>query len=271
VQINHIKNFLTMKSGIILAVFPALCSPLLAFPQIENPQKVIEGQSGIYSFSITKEVKPPILTIVEGSVRFTEPGGNDIIDAGETSRILFTIENTGLGDGTGLTLQVSATGATQGIRFPATKSLDPLKVGQKTDTEIPITADLNTMDGQITFSFKVDEPNGFGSDERSLEVRTLKFVSPLVEVVDYTVTGGKGGNLVKKYPFDLQALVQNTQYGKAEEVTVTLNLPQNVLLISGNQTYSFPEIKPGETQSIVYNLIVSDFYTGDQIPITLKV
>ncbi len=57
-----------------------------------------------------------------------------------------------------------------------------------------MTANLNTTDGSITFTLKVDEPNDFGTDERVLEVRTLKFVSPMVEVVDYTVTGGRGGN-----------------------------------------------------------------------------
>jgi len=235
-----------------------------------SAQKVIEGTSGNYSFSITKEVKPPILSIVEGSVRFVEPGGNNVIDAGESCKIVFSLENTGLGDGTGLTLKVSATGTTQGITFAPSKKLEALKVGKKADIEIPITADLSTTDGKVTFTFKVDEPNGFGSDEKVIEVRTLKFLSPLVQVVDYLVTGGKGGSLVKKAPFDLQAMVQNMQYGKAENVSVKIFLPQNVFLLSGKQEVSIPELKPGEQQSIVYSLIVNDLFSGNNIPITLK-
>jgi len=173
-------------------------------------QQTIEGTSPIYNFSITKEVKPPILNIVEGSIQFAEPSGNDIIDAGETCRILFTVENTGLGDGKGLTLNVKATRTAQGLSFAGTKPLNDLKVRQKMQVEIPLTANLNTVDGSVTLSFKVDEPNGFGSDEKILELKTRKFVSPLVEVVDYSVTGGKSGTLVKKFPFDLQILVQNT-------------------------------------------------------------
>ncbi|NQV02074.1 MAG: caspase family protein [Bacteroidia bacterium] len=234
-------------------------------------QQAVEGKSPSYSFSITKEVKPPILNIVDGSVRFVEPGGNDIIDAGEMCRILFSLENTGYGVGNGLTLNVNANGDVQGISFPRSKSLDALKVGQKMDVEIPVSSNLNTLDGSVTFSFKVDEPNGFGSDSRSLEVMTLKFVSPMVEVVDYSVTGGKGGTLVKKFTFELQVLVQNTQYGQAEEVTVNLSLPLNVMPLSGNLATSIPVLPPGETKSIVYSLIVNDLYTGNQIPITLKV
>ena len=43
-------------------------------------QQEVESISPIYSFSITKEVKPPILGIVEGSVRFLEPGGNALVN-----------------------------------------------------------------------------------------------------------------------------------------------------------------------------------------------
>jgi hypothetical protein len=259
-----------MKSFLTYSAFCLLLSAFCTF-QVTYSQQFIEGKSPAYSFSITKEVKPPILAIVEGSVRFIEPGGNDVIDAGETSYIRFSVANTGYGDGTGLKLQVKAMGAIQGISFPASQSLDVIKVGKTLSVDIPITANLNTADGSVTFSFRVEEPNGFGSDEGTVEVKTLKFVSPMVEVVDYTVTGGKGGNLVKRSPFDLQVLIQNTQHGKAEDVSVNLSLPQNVMLIAGNAATNIPLLNRGETQSIVYSLIVNDFYSGDQIPVTVKV
>jgi len=204
-------------------------------------------------------------------VRFIDPGGNNIIDAGEACRLIFSVENSGLGDGIGLTIRITASGSIQGISFSPSRSLDVLKVGMKTDIEIPVTANLNTVDGSVTFTLKVDEPNGFGTDEKAIEVRTLKFVSPLVEVVDYTVTGGRGGNLVKKVPFDLQILVQNTQYGKAEEVSVGITVPQNVLLLSGNDRVSFAAMTPGEKQSIVYSIIVNDLFSGTSIPVSVKI
>lgn len=235
-----------------------------------SAQQVTEGNTGFSAYSITREVKPPILNIVEGSVRFIDPGGNNIIDAGETCKLVFSMENTGLGDGIGLAIKVSATGSIQGVSFSPTRSLEVLKVGKKLDIEIPVTANLNTTDGSITFTLKVDEPNGFGTDEKSIEVKTLKFVSPLVEVVDFTVTGGRNGSLVKKVPFDLQILVQNTQYGKADEVSVEIIVPPNVLVLSGNERVSMAELKPGEKQSIVYSLIVNDLFMGTTIPISIK-
>ena len=236
---------------------------------------------------------PPILTIVPGSVRFIEPGGNHSLDAGESCKISFTLENSGRGDGRNLVLEANAHGDFVGISFQdapdlnapveshgsnskiesvasLTLKIGELRAGQKKDIEIPVSANLNNLDGLVSISFKINEPNGFGTDMETLEINTLKFASPMVEVVDYSVTGGKGGALVRKYPFDLQVLLQNTQYGKAEDVSVTLTLPHNVLLLSANSASTFPSMKPGETKSIVYNLIVNDLYSADNIPVNLK-
>ncbi len=89
-----------------------------------SAQQVTEGNTGFSAYSITREVKPPILNIVEGSLRFIDPGGNNIIDAGETCKLVFSMENTGLGDGIGLTIKVSATGSIQGVSFSPTRSLE---------------------------------------------------------------------------------------------------------------------------------------------------
>jgi len=252
-----------------ISLYLEIIAFLLVSPSFS--QKTIEGKSGNYTFSISKDVKPPILSIVDGSIRFVEPGGNNMIDATESSRLVFTLENKGIGDGIGLKLNVRATGDIQGITFPTSKTLDVLKVGQKTDVEIPISANLNTLDGSVTFSFKVEEPNGFGTDEKQIEIKTAKFISPMVEVVDNSVTGGRAGNLVRKAPFDLQVLIQNTQYGKAEDVTVSISLPPNVMPLTNNLTTSIPLLKAGETKSIVYSLIVNDFYADNQIPIKINI
>jgi hypothetical protein len=68
-------------------------------------QKTIEATSPSYSFSITKEVKPPILTMLPNSLRFTDSNGNNAIDADERCQIEFEMTNVGIGDGFGLVLK----------------------------------------------------------------------------------------------------------------------------------------------------------------------
>ena len=233
-------------------------------------QQTVEGVSKDYSFNITKEVKPPILAVSSGSLLFTDANNNKAIDANEDCKISFTLENNGLGDGYGLNLIVSATGNTQGITYKANQALQTLKVGQKLKVELPINAGMNTTDGKIVFSVKVDEPSGFGTDAYQMELSTRSFLQPLVEVVDFTLTGSQTGVLTRKVPFDLQVLVQNTKPGMAEDVKVNFILPDGVLCFSSNESLDYPSLAAGEKKSIVYSLIVSDKFTGAEIPIKIK-
>ena len=73
--------------------------------------------SPVMSFNIQKEVKPPILNIVEGSVNFIEPSGNNAIDANEKCKLQFKISNTGIGDAVNCVARVNAIGNTNGLQI----------------------------------------------------------------------------------------------------------------------------------------------------------
>lgn len=235
-----------------------------------HAQQTVEGISSAKSYNITKEVKPPILSVSNSSLIFADVNNNNAIDAGEECKISFQLENNGMGDGFGLELKLSASGSTQGIDFKNTQPLQTLKVGQKYKVDVPLSANMNTTDGKVIFNLKVEEPNGFGTDSYQLEVSTRSFVSPMVEVVDYTITSNQSGVLVKKMPFDLQILVQNTKQGYADNVNVALSVPEGVFCLSGNEAVDFQGLKAGEKKSIVYNLIVNDKFVGTSIPIKIK-
>jgi WD40 repeat protein len=213
--------------------------------------------------------KPPILVINNSSIKFTDANGNNAIDAFENCKLTFEVSNTGSGNGYKLKKKVTLKGTTAGISA-GNNAVFNVNAGEKKTIEIPVKANANTETGNVTFTIKIDEANGFGTDEYTIEVPTRKFVSPLIEVADYTVTGSNGSNLKKKSPFDLQLLVQNTQQGLAENIKVELQIPANVICLSGNEVQNFTTLKPGENKSIVYSLIVSDLYQGQTIPINIK-
>jgi len=54
-----------------------------------------EGTSKPQSFNIQKEIKPPFLEIVEGSIVFEDENGNNMIDAGENCKIKMSVKNSG--------------------------------------------------------------------------------------------------------------------------------------------------------------------------------
>ena len=198
-----------MKQIKLLLVFLTFSGLCVAQSNISAPM----------NFRVEKEIKPAILQLVDGSIAFIDPSGNHAIDANEACKIRFAVKNVGTGDGVNCTAKIEAAGSTSGITYSG-KKLSPIKVGSTMDIELPITASMNTIDGTIHFKVMVDEPMGFGTDNVQLTVATRQFVSPLLRVVDHTVTGASGGVLAKKVPFDLQVLLQNVEQGDAENVDV---------------------------------------------------
>ncbi len=223
------------------------------------------------SLNIVKDVKPAILSIVPGSIQFVDATGNNAIDASETCKLRFKVSNSGMGDGYGCLLKITSTGSTSGLSFTKSKKLGVIP-SKKTQTfEIPINANMNTVNGRVEFTIQVDEPNGFGTDPIMLAVNTRAFIAPYLQVTDYTITGTSSSVLEKKKPFDLQVLLQNTQYGLAENVRVTIVVPQNVYVLAGNEQTNITQMSAGETKSLDYSLIANNNYTGSTIPVKIHI
>lgn len=211
--------------------------------------------------------EPANLTYVDGSVHFTDSTGNMAIDANETCHIRFQIRNDGRGEARNCKAKVALAGAqnditVQNITVP---TIAPQK---SVDLDIPISANMQTKDGNATFTVEIIEPNGFGTDPMELTVATKAFVPPYLRIVDYSVTGSDGSTkLEKKRPFNLQLMLQNTQYGKAENIMVELKFPEGVDLIDGYARTKFASIEGGKAQPIDYEMVVKNSYTSNQIPV----
>jgi hypothetical protein len=241
---------------------------ILLFVINSYSQTTIEGISNKVDLNITKD--PPVLLLSDGSLKFTDQNGNNCIDANEMVKISFEVENRGKGEASGLTLNVSETGNIGGLSFGKIASKGNLSTSTKKTIEIPITGDMNLKTGVANFVIKLDEEGGFGLDEMQMEVKTMAFVNPVVKIPDYTITSEIGNTLNRKKPFDLQILIQNVGKGIAESVRIDMSIPQNVLCFSGNETTQFDKIISGETQTIVYSLIVNERYLASSIPVEFK-
>ena len=216
-----------------------------------------------------KKISPAILSMVEGSLRFVDAGKNNAIDVGETCHIQFKVKNIGQGNGNNCTVKVLTSGDNSGIQV-RNQTINNFMPNQTLDIDIPIVANMQAVDGNVTFKIEVTEPNGFGTDPVEMTVATKAFNAPHLQIVDYAVTGGSGGQLVKKLPFNLQLMLQNTKYGKAENIDVQLVLPEGVFIMDGEEDTKIKQLDGGRAQSLDYQLIVSNNFAGTRIPIQVK-
>ena len=218
------------------------------------------AQSNVSSpmdFHIKKEVVPAVLNVVQGTLQFVDQDNNNVVDANEACKIQFTIINSGRGDGYGCVARVSATGTTQGIQIKDV-TLPVLPVGQEYMVEVPITANANTVTGEMALDIYVDEPNGFGTEHITSTIGTHKLKTPFVNVVSYKVLGAASGTLERRKPFNLQVIVQNTDQGEAQNVKVGITIPNNVNRIGGETEYvTIASLKAGESRLLEYELIAN--------------
>ena len=228
-----------------------------------------EATSPRMSFNIAKEVKPPLWEIVEEPY-FVDQDGNSVIDADEVCKIVMKLKNIGLGEGRNLTANISATGSTTGISYSSRK-IQNIATGSTATIEFPLTTDMSTVDGSASFTVFVEEPLGFNSDQYTVKVLTRAFQAPMVEVKDYVATCDNGGKLEKMKPFQLQVLIQNTQYGLAEDIAVTLMYPSNVYNLGGLDKLTIPKLEAGEAKTLTYTLLVNNQYEGSTLPLQIKV
>ncbi len=229
------------------------------------------GASSEMSFTAPKEILPAILEIDQESIAFVDNTGNNAIDASEECYLAFTVVNTGMGPGNSCVAKLSGVGNMQGITFAETNALSTIPKDGRIDVRIPITSDMNTTDGRLELSFRVDEPNGFGTDPVSLSVATRAYVSPMLQVTDYTITGTQSATLEKKKSFDLQILLQNTEPGLAEDVIVNVTVPEGVYVLSGESIHHWDKLTGGQQKSLDYTLVANNNYTGTSIPIQVDI
>lgn len=233
-----------------------------------NTSAQTEATSPRYSFHIAKEVKPPLWEIVQEPM-FVDADGNLAIDANEKCKIEMKVKNVGTGEGTGLTAKISASGNSNGISV-SDKRIPDIPVGNTATVEFPVTANMNTVDGKATFTVFIDEPMGFSTDKYPVKVTTRAFQAPLIEVKDYLATCDDGGKLVKMKPFQVQILIQNTQYGLGEDVIVTLKYPENVYNLEGKDLVeTFPRMSAGETRKLTYKLLINNIYDKSTLPLQI--
>lgn len=233
-------------------------------------QNTATSSSG--SFDIRKKIEPPLLEFVEAPM-FVDSDGNKAINANENCSIVFKLKNTGKGDALNLNASLKATGTTTGITIKNKQSMLKVdKLGGLRSYELPISSDINTVDGTVEITLEVEEPNGFGTEKVTIQVNTRKFLAPDVKVVDYVIFSGAAGstNLELKKPFSLQLLVQNLGQGVANDITVNVKLPENVYMTNGDAFVKFDKLAPGEKRSIEYEMIMNSKYVASTLPISVK-
>lgn len=252
-ELHYPKNLLVQKSSLssITKLIPYDGDLYIENSKSENPSM------------------PPLLELVEGSVMFSDETKNERIDGEEKCSIRFKIKNIGKGPAKSCEARVKLSGEVSGINVSSFR-LPFIAVDQIYNVEIPVSSDIYTKNGYVTFTIEIYEPNGWGIAPFNLTVATKTFDAPFIQIVDYNIASNSG-KVRKMEKFTLSFNLQNTKYGTAEDVVIKIHLPQNVFVMDGKTELSYPLIKSGEAVAVQIVLAANNNYSALSIPIAIDI
>jgi hypothetical protein len=231
----------------------------------------ISGKSEQMFLEIKGKFYPPKLNIANGSLKFINSDNEtiNILNATENVKLVFTIENVGLGDAYEVGVNVKELKQLFGISYTENFILGRIKKGETKEIEISITTTLNLPTSLADFDIKIKEQNGFGI-EHEAQISTKKFLEPKLQIVDYNVVTEKGGKAKSGERITLVVNIQNNGFGDAKKINIDFLNPSDVFSISG-QKFQFDALKSGEHQTLVYEFIYNNDFKDSIIPIEIIV
>lgn len=232
----------------------------------------------LVSVAYAKELKlnvrvaptPPSLST---AVKFSEPSGNNILDAEETGTLTITVKNDGKGDAFDVVVNIQADKSIHGLSYEQTIALGTIPAGKSMTGSASLRASVDLPTERVSFTVRVTEANGFDADPKRLTFGLKAFEPPQLIVADMGIEDQNRNSKVEPLEnVEVTVRVQNAGHGDARGVSVEIQNEENVYIGGDGKTnFEIGGLRAGEFKDIRFI-----FYTnkriqdGQKIPITVK-
>ena len=237
--------------------------------EFEETSATHKNNSSTIGETIECNQPPPILELVQESLKLNETNGNTFIDASERAEIHFSLRN--IGPGPSQFPKVNAIGANRsayGIWVEENVEPRQVKPNDLEEFVVFLMSDENTKTGSITLQIEVVDGCGFGILPFDITLPTRSFLEPDVRVVDALSIPALW---TRGTPIQLKVLLQNIGVGVAEDVRASLQLPPGIICYSGNDDSSLGELQSGETRELVFDILVPKTVASEEIETKLSI
>ncbi len=221
-----------------------------------------------YASQIVTSLIPPDLSV---QIAFSEPSGDDRLDAEETAELVVTIFNKGKGTAFGVEITLSMT-ESQAIDFPSSSYVGEIPSGENRSKRLKLTAKENIQTGKAEVLLQFREQNGFAPDDQKITFYTETLQPPKLEIVDFGVDDfNENARIEPGETVNITARVQNLGTGTAEEVGAQVNLNSVDVFFYGNsqERFSLGTLEPGEYADFSFDLVSNNKAT--EMPVSLTI
>jgi len=230
----------------------------------------LDGMASAPQITHTKPILPANLA---ASLSFSEPSGNNFLDAEESGNIIVDLQNTGQGDAYALQVQLTLQTNSSNITIGKAKTIDQLKAGESQKIEMLVSADVYVASQSIKIKVEVIEGNGFDLyPPANITFNTRKFRPPLLAVIDVGIDDqSKNGRIEPLEIVVISARIQNKGQGEAKNVTAAVLFGENVYLgPESHDNFTIGSLAPGEYRDITFMVFTNNRATGMPVDLVLS-
>ncbi len=222
---------------------------------------------GISPSSTITTLVPPQLS---SKISFSEPSGNNMLDAEETADLSIEISNTGKGNGYMVQANITITGV-NGIDYDKMIYFGELAPGKSQSKSCQISAGQNLSEGTAQLKISFSEQNGFPPEDKIIQFSTKSLIPPDIQITDIAIDDqNKNGKIEQGEQFDLLVRIQNKGNGLAKNVSTKLILGKDIFLLPGsNAENQFDQLSAGEYKDLHYTLVTAK--TATNLNLTLDI
>ncbi|MDO4164009.1 MAG: caspase family protein [Bacteroides sp.] len=250
-----------VADGASYTTFPAR---LLAYQEAQKTTEAVAQEQE----SAPVPVEPAMLVIRIDS--FIDSNNNQVIDAGESFALQFTIENKGLGDAYNLRLRLSEQQGYDSY-FDGPRELDggniPAGTSKQYTFRYLVKKELPSVLAKINiYAF---EANGFDADPSELVVNTQEYAMPRLRVADHQFFADEGSSITLGKNGKLTLAVQNYGAKTARNVKLKFTLPNNIFATDASDM-TIDSIAPGDVATLDYGFLVNKRFDGDSVAVVVS-
>ena len=210
---------------------------------------------------------PPSLT---AKISFTEPSGNNALDANEKGKLTLTITNSGGGTALGFDTYISSENKT-GLDFNPTLFVGEVPANSTRIAILEISASDQIKEGKSSFTFTFNEARGFPPDPIKITFDTRELLPPKFIIADVGVSEPSGnGKIENEEVVEITTRIQNIGRGVAKNVKISFDKGENIYWAEGSKL----QLRIDELKAGSYFDAVVKFYANKKatdIPIYVSI
>ncbi len=220
--------------------------------------RLISGGSGL----------PPKL---QTEINFSEPSGNNYLDATETGNLKITVTNNGTGTAYVVTAVLSGTNLNE-LDFPLRTIIGDLNPNETKTVEIPIKARYRVAADTVRLNCNIVEANGFNPDPMLIQFETRPYFVKLVKAGIQINDQSGNGMIEPEEIVEVIVRVQNQGTSFARDVRAAIRIEQNVFFAGKDpkervQKFNLGDLGPGAYQDINFKIYTNNL--AKEVPVFL--